>query len=591
MFRKVQLRFFGIITSILLAIFIAVLSSINILMDTVMERQTKVVLEQVASGVEYDSNTATFTFQRMDDDKRRREDDPNREEPPPKPDESGTESSQVTTAEPISGSTSSETTAADSSAQPPSTDVQPSRPGAQEQQPTQGPTERSEPTAPSTTPAQQPTQGATERPVQTAPPQTAPIEEPPPPTRGWEEQPPSEPRWDPWGGGHGRRDWEEWDGGFMQTANLGDIPILDGFTIVDVAEPTGPAPENIPSDAFPGGKEPVPKSLGSIDFFVIMADQDGNYLATLNNDDMTEAVAQQYITEILNQKATSGMADNYQFCTEKKSNGTLMVFTDKSAEMDMMKKLKRITVLVGTISVVILSAAAYFLSGLIVRPIKEAFNKQKQFISDASHELKTPLTVISTNADVLAGEIGANKWLTYIQDQTDRMNILVNDLLNLTRLENNTTDFIQTEFDLSKAITNTALPFECQAFENNKNFVLNIEDGIKVVGSEQHIKQMAAIFIDNALKYSKEGGTVRVSLTIENGKPVFSVYNTGKGVRESEKDKIFERFYRSDASRNRSTGGYGLGLAIAKSIIDKHKFKVNVENDEGKSICFVVTMG
>ena len=146
------------------------------------------------------------------------------------------------------------------------------------------------------------------------------------------------------------------------------------------------------------------------------------------------------------------------------------------------------------------------------------------------------------------------------------------------------------KFDLSQAVTNAALPFECQAFESNKNFVLNIDSGITVIGSEQHIKQMTGIFIDNALKYSKDGGTVRVSLSKEDGKTVLSVYNTGAGVKDSEKDRLFERFYRSDESRNRTTGGYGLGLAIAKSIIDKHKFKIAVENEEGKSICFVVTM-
>ena len=101
---------------------------------------------------------------------------------------------------------------------------------------------------------------------------------------------------------------------------------------------------------------------------------------------------------------------------------------------------------------------------------------------------------------------------------------------------------------------------------------------------------MAAIFIDNALKYSNDNGMVKVMLKKQGEKKIFSVYNTGQGVKEADKDKIFERFYRSDASRDRATGGYGLGLAIAKSIIDKHKFKVNVLNQEGKSICFVVIM-
>ena len=322
-----------------------------------------------------------------------------------------------------------------------------------------------------------------------------------------------------------------------------------------------------------------------------MADNDGNYLDMMNNDDLDEGTAQNYISAILKEKASSGMLENkYQFYQMKKNNGTLIVFTDKSAEFNMLSKLIRTTIIIGTGSLIFLAAAAYFLSKKIMQPLKSAFEKQKQFVSDASHELKTPLTVISANADVLAGEIGENRWLTYIKSQTDRMNVLVNDLLNLTRLENNSGEFVRRDFDLSKAITNTALPFECQAFESNKKFEVDIEEGLTINGSERHIKQMAAIFIDNALKYSNEGGIVKVGLKKQGDKKVFSIYNTGTGVKAKDKDKIFERFYRSDESRNRATGGYGLGLAIAKSIIDKHKFKVYVDNEEGKSICFIITM-
>ncbi|SEH80318.1 His Kinase A (phospho-acceptor) domain-containing protein [Ruminococcus flavefaciens] len=337
-------------------------------------------------------------------------------------------------------------------------------------------------------------------------------------------------------------------------------------------------------------EEPIPKSLGSIEFFVIMADKNGKYLDAKNNDDMNAETAQNYITRILEENIDTGMVNSYQFYQTSKPNGTLMVFTDKSYEMDMLRQLKRTTVIIGSIALVILSVLAYFLSKRSIQPIKTAFDKQKQFVSDASHELKTPLTVISANADVLEGEIGDNKWLKYIKAQTDRMSILVNDLLNLTRLENNNTDLERKYFNLSKAIVNTALPFECQAFENNKKFEVNVDEDVMLCGSEKHIKQMAAIFIDNALKYSNDGGTVRVTLKKTGDRKLFSVYNTGDGIKEEETDKIFERFYRSDQSRNRATGGYGLGLAIAKSIIDKHKFKVHIMNQPGKSVCFVITM-
>jgi signal transduction histidine kinase len=256
----------------------------------------------------------------------------------------------------------------------------------------------------------------------------------------------------------------------------------------------------------------------------------------------------------------------------------------------MLRQLKRTTIIIGSIALIILSILAYFLSKKSIQPIKIAFNKQKQFVSDASHELKTPLTVISANTDVLQGEIGENKWLNYIKSQTDRMNVLVNDLLNLTRLENNTVELEYKYFNMSKAIVNTALPFECQAFESNKQFEVDVDDNIMLCGSEKHVKQMAAIFIDNALKYSNDGGTVRVSLKRVGDRKLLSVYNTGQGIKEEDTEKIFERFYRSDESRNRSTGGYGLGLAIAKSVIDKHKFKVHVMNQPGKSVCFMVTM-
>lgn len=577
LFRKVQLKFFGIITAILIAIFIALLSGINIIMDVLMERQTNVVLEQVASGIEYNNNTNSFTFTNPNLHKEK-------EPVPPKKEVTTTVTSTVTTTQRTTEVTTviTESTTEEVVINLPETNV------PQTEVPTEEPVPETDP------PTDAPTEQVTENPPETEPP----VEENTDWWHNWEEPPPF-PEHDPWHDDwdrpewNDRPDWEDgrahpdhdvWGGGFVPTANVDGVPVLDGYTITDGNKPPVP-PDN--KNKF---DEPVPKSINSINFFVIMADNDGTYIASLNNNDMTEETAQGYITQILNHNKKSGMTDNYSFCTEKKSNGTVMVFTDRTAEINIMNKLKRTTVVVGIISIIFLSVGAYFISGLIVRPLKDTFEKQKQFISDASHELKTPLTVISTNADVLSGEIGDNKWLNYIQDQAERMNVLVNDLLSLTRLENKSNNFIQTDFNLSQAVVNTALPFECQAFETNKNFVLNIDENISVYGSEQHIKQMAGIFIDNALKYSKDGGTVRVSLTKQDGKAVFSVYNTGTGVKEEDKYRIFERFYRSDESRNRSTGGYGLGLAIAKSIIDKHKFKIEVENEEGRSICFIVKM-
>ena len=619
MFRKAQLRLFAIITAILVAIFIAVLGSINIIMQTMMQRQSKDVLKKIAAGVEYDENSSSFVITRPEDFGQKPDD--RFGEPPSKPEEPSATTVTSTTASTQTTSASAETTSSVTTQDIIPTETERTYPAA---------TQLPHTTAAVTTAVRTETK-LPETQILTEPPTTLPPMRTEPHTRQADdkEQPNYPPPWWEWwnnyGGGEG--------GGFPMVPPWGwqpnwnwqpdspesgtDAPDKHGedqnWNRKTAASPeefygtltalgalrddagTAYTEENRREYGVPGGQhrggEQIPKSIGSIDFFIVMADEDGNYLAKLNNDDLDESSAQSYIDAILKEDVSSGMIDKkYQFYQLEKDNGTIMVFTDKSAELNFLSKLIRTTIIIGIISLTVLAIAAFFLSRQVMKPLKSAFEKQKQFISDASHELKTPLTVISANADVLSGEIGENRWLTYIKSQTDRMNVLVNDLLNLTRLENNTSDFIRTDFDLSKAVTNTALPFECQAFETNKDFKVEIEDGLTVNGSEKHIKQMAAIFIDNALKYSNEGGTVRVSLRKQGEKKVLTVFNTGSGVKEGEEDKIFERFYRSDESRNRSTGGYGLGLAIAKSIIDKHKFKVHVENCEGKSISFVVTM-
>ncbi len=600
MFRKAQLKFFAIIVSILLAVFITVLGSVNLIMKAVMERQSRNVLRQIAEGVEYDDLTSTFTFVHPDHEPFKPDD-----KIPPRLETTTTTVTSIL----VTTTTSIVTTTVTTTKTHEETTVRTEPEPETGDEPGTVP-EETDPMPPSSEPDTPPpdTQPTTTFPA-SEPPSGYPWENDRPPDWGWR-PPPGDQDWGdydyPQYGPPGRFDpFQQKD---QQNADYYDDGRQDGFSgtsnessaagsimplenALAVPEKMGTAKKDglLPKGERPGA-EPVPRSLGTIDFFIIMSDNNGRYLSVLNNDELSQETAQKYISKILDSKAETGTLNQYQFYQLKKDNGTLMVLTDKSAEIDMLNKLIRTTVTIGAAAFLLLSVAAFFLSVQIVKPLRIAFEKQKQFVSDASHELKTPVTVISANADVLSGEIGENKWLTYIKSQTERMNVLVNDLLNLTRLENNTADFIRVDFNLSKAVVNTALPFECQAFETNKKFIVDVDKDIMINGSEKHIKQMAAIFIDNALKYSGDGGTVRVTLKNAGDKKIFTVFNTGKGIHESEKDKIFERFYRSDESRNRATGGYGLGLAIAKSIIDKHKFKISVDTREGESVSFVITM-
>jgi signal transduction histidine kinase len=170
------------------------------------------------------------------------------------------------------------------------------------------------------------------------------------------------------------------------------------------------------------------------------------------------------------------------------------------------------------------------------------------------------------------------------------MRILVTDMMDLTKLEMNDPKKNFVNFSLSAAVSSAALPFESQAFEQHKTLLLEIQDNLQYNGNPDQIKQLVGIFIDNAMKYSDPEGEIRVTLQQNREKKTLKIYNTGKGVPEEEKEKIFQRFYRSDASRARATGGYGLGLSIAQRIAETHKIKIQVESEYEHWICFTLTL-
>ena len=269
---------------------------------------------------------------------------------------------------------------------------------------------------------------------------------------------------------------------------------------------------------------------------------------------------------------------------------TEVVIADISGEISFLTSLFKMSVAIIVGSLIFVFIFSYYLSRWAIKPVKTALENQRRFISDASHELKTPLAVISANADVLESEIGSNKWLSNIKNQAEDMSSLVFDLLDLAKIDEKTDELVFSEFDLSNVVLSKALEFECTAFESGKTFEQNITDGLKYKGNEESIKHLVTILIDNAIKHSDEKGIIRVTLTSSGNKKIFQVYNTGNGIRNSEKDRIFDRFYRSDESRSKSTGGYGLGLSIAKAITDAHGGTISVDGEEGSWIGFTVVL-
>jgi signal transduction histidine kinase len=216
------------------------------------------------------------------------------------------------------------------------------------------------------------------------------------------------------------------------------------------------------------------------------------------------------------------------------------------------------------------------LSKWLITPLEVAFNKQKQFISDASHEIKTPLAIISSNADALEREVGNNKWLEYIQNETLWMNKLINNLLQLTTIDSYVDYKSQKKINFSEITKSIVLPFESITFEKQITLVDRIDDNIYVAGDSIQLGQLMSILLDNAINHTEAGGTITVRLKKQYDKKILSVANTGKEIPPSEQKLIFERFYRADKARTRGNGNYGLGLAIANAIIHRHNGKITV---------------
>ena len=337
----------------------------------------------------------------------------------------------------------------------------------------------------------------------------------------------------------------------------------------------------------------VIKNANKVSYMYVRMNNNGNGtpLITTNMNDSYSADTIYYIAKSFAETGYhTGFFGNMLFDVEKSDLFTTVIIIDISKDMGMMKNLLITSLIIILLSIVFVFVFTYFLSKWAIRPVQTAFENQQRFISDASHELKTPLTVISANADVLESEIGENKWLGNIKTQSVIMNELVHDLLDLAKLDETQDDMLTHEFDLSNVVLSKTLEFECTAFEQGKTFEQNIAESIIYKGNEDSIMHLVTILIDNAIRHSDEKGIIRVTLSTIENRPIFQVFNTGNGIRNSEKDKIFNRFYRSDESRSRVTGGYGLGLAIAKSITDAHNGTISVDGEENKWVSFTVIL-
>ena len=272
-----------------------------------------------------------------------------------------------------------------------------------------------------------------------------------------------------------------------------------------------------------------------------------------------------------------------------------IVFLDRTLEIDTINRLLFIFLFIGGGGLVLIFLISVLLANWTIKPVERAWTQQKEFIANASHELKTPLTVISTNTDVVLSSPNdtvkeQSKWLNYIKNETSRMAKLVNSLLYIAKYDANKIELIYSQIDLSDLLSSVCLQYEPLAFEKGKKLFTDIDKGISINADEDKIKQLINILMDNALKYSLENGFVKVSLKVPKPSSVcMTISNNSEFIDSESIEKLFDRFYRVDDSRNRKTGGSGLGLNIAKTIVESHKGTIRAMN-KNNITAFIVTL-
>ena len=287
---------------------------------------------------------------------------------------------------------------------------------------------------------------------------------------------------------------------------------------------------------------------------------------------------------------SSGFIQNYRYTLRLTNSGTRIVFLDCGRSLDNVRSFLLVSCGISLIGLVAVFLLILIFSGRIIRPFSENYEKQKRFITDAGHEIKTPLTIIAADADVLGMELSGSEWLEDIQKQTKRLAELTNDLIYLSRMEEEQTQLQMVEFPLSDVVEETAQSFQAPAKTGGKSLAIKVQPMLSLRGDEKAIRQLVSILLDNALKYSPDGGAIELKLERQNRSLRLSVQNTTEpDALPADTAQMFERFYRGDPSRSSQTGGYGIGLSIAKAVAAAHKGKITAASQNGNALTITVS--
>ena len=324
-----------------------------------------------------------------------------------------------------------------------------------------------------------------------------------------------------------------------------------------------------------------PEVQYSLRFFSVHYDTNG-IVSRVNQDyiaSISESDAETYADAVLESGKAHGYESGYRYLVSTTEDETVVLFLNSEREIQTMRSLLWITLAIAAACLVVVFGLVVLFSQRAITPYLKNMEAQKQFITNASHELKTPLTAISTSADVLAMEHDGDEWVHNIQVQSGRLSKLITSLVALSRLDEENPFPVRTEFSLSDALWEISEPFGSLAQAKGKAYTQDIADGLTVTGDRTAIQQMFSILLDNALKYSPDGGSISLTTQRSGKRAEVTVSNTVDTAQSIDTTRLFDRFYRADESHSGAVSGTGIGLSIVKATVEAHGGTISVRQE------------
>jgi len=325
--------------------------------------------------------------------------------------------------------------------------------------------------------------------------------------------------------------------------------------------------------------------------FEVVIDVDKNLISTNANDKnmIDDAVSYDMALLALKDDTDYGFVDDFRYLKIEEKDVYKFIFLDYSFERQFEINFIMVSIGVYIVAVILVTVLVFIFLKPVMRPIKESYAKQKQFITDASHEIKTPLTIISTDMELLEMENGPSEWIKSVNNQVERLSALTNELVTLSRMNEEDSGLPMNEINFSDIVNDVIMGFEPGIKAKGRSLEVDVEEDIMIKGHHDSIERVMSILMNNALKYNNEKGRIKVDLSQKGKKVKLIVYNSVETIEIGNHDEYFQRFFRSDASRNSETGGFGIGLAVVRSTIEEHKGRIEAKSQDGKSLEIIST--